>query len=118
MTNTLSGAFIFTAKSYLTLRGRYYWSRAEYDGNYYILQTDGSLNDTNYPGEANVNSNFMNIDMVYTWRFAPGSELSLVWKNAIASSGSHDYKQPLRQSPGSARDASIEQYFFENFVLS
>ena len=45
VTNTLSGAFIFTAKSYLTLRGRYYWSRAEYDGNYYILQNDGSLYD-------------------------------------------------------------------------
>lgn len=87
VTNTLSGAFIFTAKSYLTLRGRYYWSRAEYDGNYYILQNDGSLSSTNYPGEANVNSNFMNIDMVYTWRFAPGSELSVVWKNSIASSG-------------------------------
>ena len=25
--------------------------------------------------------------MVYTWRFAPGSELSLVWKNAIFSEG-------------------------------
>lgn len=95
VTNTLSGAFIFTAKSYLTLRGRYYWSRAEYDGNYYILQNDGSLNDTSYPGEGNVNSNFMNIDMVYTWRFAPGSELSLVWKNAIASSGSVIINNPF-----------------------
>jgi hypothetical protein len=88
ITNTLSGAFIFTADSYLTLRGRYYWSRAEYDGDYFLLQNDGGLMDSFYPGAPNVNSNFLNIDMVYTWRFAPGSELSLVWKNAIASSGS------------------------------
>ena len=110
VTNTLSGAFIFTAKSYLTLRGRYYLSRAEYDGNYYILQNDGSLNDTNYPGEANVNSNFMNIDMVYTWRFAPGSELSLVWKNAIASSGSMIITNPfdnLRDLLGMPQSNSI-----------
>jgi hypothetical protein len=110
VTNTLSGAFIFTAKSYLTLRGRYYWSRAEYDGNYYILQNDGSLSATSYPGEANVNSNFMNIDMVYTWRFAPGSELSLVWKNAIASSGGLIINNPfdnLRDLLGMPQSNSI-----------
>jgi hypothetical protein len=30
-----------------------------------------------------MNTNFLNIDMGHTWRFAPGSELSVVWKNAI-----------------------------------
>lgn len=87
VSNTLSGAFIFTADSYLTLRGRYYWSRAEYYGDYFILLSNGSLQNTDYSGIADVNSSFLNIDMVYTWRFAPGSELSLVWKNAIMSSG-------------------------------
>ena len=33
--------------------------------------------------------------MVYTWRFAPGSELSLVWKNSIASSGSIIVNNPF-----------------------
>lgn len=87
VTNTLSGAFIFTADSYLTLRGRYYWSRAQYDGDYFLLQNDGSLQDVIFFGAEDVNSNFLNVDMVYTWRFAPGSELSIVWKNSIASSG-------------------------------
>ncbi|HUW92124.1 MAG TPA: DUF5916 domain-containing protein [Bacteroidales bacterium] len=105
ITNTLSGAFIFTADSYLTLRGRYYWSRAEYDGDYFLLRNDGSLQDVPYFGASDVNSNFLNIDMVYTWRFAPGSELSLVWKNSIASSGSlivnnaFDNLQDLLQMP-------------------
>ena len=35
ITNTISGAFIFSANSYLTLRGRHYWSRADYDGDYF-----------------------------------------------------------------------------------
>lgn len=86
--NTLSGAFIFSPESYLTLRARHYWSRAVYDGDYFILQTDGSLqSDDTYTGVSDVNFNVFNVDMVYTWRFAPGSELSVVWKNSIESDG-------------------------------
>jgi hypothetical protein len=88
ITNTLSGAFIFSSNSYLTLRGRHYWSKADYDGSYYMLQSDGGLSDrTTAVDNRDVNTNFLNIDMVYTWRFAPGSELSLVWKNSIWSEG-------------------------------
>lgn len=90
ITNTISGAFIFSANSYLTLRGRHYWSTADYDGDYFTLQQDGSLRDRVYSTPLNnsdVNTNFLNIDVVYTWRFAPGSELSLVWKNSIWSEG-------------------------------
>lgn len=90
ITNTLSGALIFSSGSYLTLRGRHYWSRADYDGDYFTLQPDGSLTDRTFSTPLNnndVNTNFLNIDVVYTWRFAPGSELSLVWKNSIWSEG-------------------------------
>ncbi|HOO65853.1 MAG: carbohydrate binding family 9 domain-containing protein [Bacteroidales bacterium] len=90
ITNTVSGALVFTASSYLTLRGRHYWSRADYDGNYYTLQTDGALLDRIYSttvDNSDVNTNFLNIDLIYTWRFAPGSELSLAWKNAIRGEG-------------------------------
>lgn len=90
VTNMVSGAFIFSSSSYLTLRTRHYWSRAEYDGNYYTLQNDGSLFVRSYQtpvGNHDMNTNFLNIDMVYTWRFAPGSEMSLVWKNMIYSMG-------------------------------
>lgn len=90
VTNTVSGAFIFSANSYLTLRGRHYWSRADYDGDYFTLQSDGSLLPRVFSttiDNSDVNTNFLNIDLVYTWRFAPGSELSLVWKNSIWSEG-------------------------------
>ncbi len=90
LTNTLSGSLIFTSDSYLTLRMRHYWSRADYDDSYFKLNDDGSL--TQLPEnvempDSDVNTNYLNIDLVYTWRFAPGSELSLVWKNAIFSEG-------------------------------
>jgi hypothetical protein len=29
-------------------------------------------------------ANFINIDMVYTWQFAPGSFIKIVWENAIS----------------------------------
>ncbi len=91
VTNTLSGAFIFSASSYLTLRARHYWSAADYDESYFELLDDGSLTRLLTPDivhNSDVNTNFLNVDLVYTWRFAPGSELSLVWKNAIYSEGS------------------------------
>jgi hypothetical protein len=91
ITNTFSGAYIFSSSSYLTLRCRHYWSRADYDGSYFFLQPDGSLLRIIGPdpigNSSDVNTNFLNIDLVYTWRFAPGSELSLVWKNSIYSEG-------------------------------
>ncbi len=83
--HTLSGTFIFTANSYLSLRGRYYRSKADYDGDYFLLLDDGTLESSEFGGTSDLNTNFLNIDMVYTWRFAPGSELSIVWKNAIMS---------------------------------
>lgn len=85
--NMFSGAFIFTADSYLSLRARHYWSRAAYDGDYFILDSNGNLQSSAYAGSPDINSNFFNVDMVYTWRFAPGSELSLVWKNSVFSEG-------------------------------
>ena len=81
--NTLSSSFIFTARSYLSFRMRHYWSRADYNDDYYTLNRDGNLEGSDYEGEHDHNYNAFNIDMVYTWRFAPGSELSVVWKHSI-----------------------------------
>jgi len=34
----------------------------------------------------NINTNYFNIDAVYTLQFAPGSFLNLIWKNNISRS--------------------------------
>lgn len=83
--NQIESSFIFTADSYLSLRLRHYWSRADYLDEYYTLnRNDGLLiPDPSYTENHDYNYNAFNIDMVYTWRFAPGSELSVVWKNSI-----------------------------------
>lgn len=86
ITNTINSSYIFTDKMSLNLKVRHYWSRVEYTDFYQLLE-NGELSpaiDYNiYGTDANYNYNAFTIDMQYKWRFAPGSELSLVWKNAI-----------------------------------
>jgi hypothetical protein len=43
--------------------------------------------------ESNYNVNFFNVDMVYTWQFAPGSFVNVVWKNSI-----DEYNQTVTDS--------------------
>ena len=85
LSNTIESSFIFTNRSYLTFRLRHYWSRADYQDKYYLLQEDGYLDPVSYSENHDINFNIFNIDMVYVWRFAPGSEMSVVWKNSIYS---------------------------------
>lgn len=80
--NSLNASYIFTNRMSLTFRLRHYWSKAEYS-NFYTLSSDGILQDTSYNKNHNINFNAFNVDMVYTWQFLPGSEMSLVWKNTI-----------------------------------
>lgn len=93
ITNTFTTGYIFSANSYLSFRLRHYWAVADYGTDYYLLKEDGTLDkDPVYSKTHDNNFNSFNIDMVYNWRFAPGSDLSVVWKNAIYSSGDYIYK--------------------------
>jgi hypothetical protein len=51
--------------------------------SYYTLEEDGNLILSDYTGDHDMSYNIFNIDMVYRWVFAPGSELLIVWKNDI-----------------------------------
>jgi hypothetical protein len=61
---------------------RHYWAKAEYK-DFYTLMDNGRVADSDYNENHDVNFNTFNVDMVYNWRFAPGSELALVWKSSI-----------------------------------
>lgn len=97
--NTFQSGFIFSANSYLSVRLRHYWSRADYLDKYYTLNTDGSLTETSKDDNYDYNYNAWNIDVKYTWRFAPGSEMSIVWKNSIYSGSDqifYDFRENMR----------------------
>ena len=83
LVNTFSTSYTFNTKMAVDFRARHYWSAADYEDQHYFLNQDGSLRLDNHTSEDDVNFNAFNIDMVLRWEFAPGSELSLAWKNAI-----------------------------------
>lgn len=88
-TNVLNTNYTFNNRMGITFRLRHYWSTVD-NHEFLQLEEDGLLSETDYQGfnsdgtsEHDVSFNAFNIDMVYTWVFAPGSELSVVWKNSI-----------------------------------
>jgi hypothetical protein len=81
--NILSGKYIFKNDMALTLNARHYWTTGYYR-KYLDLLADGDYTDNEtYNYNNNFNYNVFNIDFVYSWQFAPGSNLSIVYKNAI-----------------------------------
>ncbi|MBK7127904.1 MAG: carbohydrate binding family 9 domain-containing protein [Crocinitomicaceae bacterium] len=89
--NTAAATYIFTNRMGITFRLRHYWSKVEYE-SFYRLDDEGKFQPTTYTGLSadsvslhNNSYNAFTIDMAYRWVFAPGSELSLVWKNSIFS---------------------------------
>ncbi|MFZ6050552.1 DUF5916 domain-containing protein [Halocola ammonii] len=89
----ISGSYIFNNKMWLTLDLRHYWSTAVYD-QFNNVQEDGSLTPSEFAGfnpdgssVRDISFNAFNIDLIYKWRFAPGSEISVAWKLAILEEG-------------------------------
>lgn len=83
--NTLTLKYNFTNKMGINLRTRHYRSGVE-NKDFFLLQKDGSLLPHEVSQNYDRNINFFNVDMVYTWQFAPGSFMNLVWKNATVHS--------------------------------
>lgn len=81
--NVFSSDYIVTNDIYFSFRMRQYWSKGEY-GAFSKLLDNGHLQ-AEYPYNRNRDFNFnsFNIDFVFTWLFAPGSSLNVIWKNAL-----------------------------------
>ncbi len=97
MTNVLEGNYMIRSNISLNLRLRHYWVWAHYL-SYFKLRPDGFLDPSDYSGSQDVDYNSFNIDFSFIWDFAPGSQLSFVWKNAITT-----------------QDDQIDYSFFRNF---
>jgi len=85
--NSFSTKYSFNTKSSLGLSLRHYWSPVDYDDAFYQLNFDGSLSDYIYEENADINYNIWNFDVSYSWEFAPGSQVSLLYRNSIFTEG-------------------------------
>ena len=88
ITNILEASMMVTSTMNIGLRARHYWVSAPYSA-FSTLQQDGTLKPVNYSGDPDINFNLFNLDFSYTWNFAPGSQITVMWKNAI-NSYNHD----------------------------
>ncbi|MBF4518591.1 carbohydrate binding family 9 domain-containing protein [Flavobacterium sp. ANB] len=79
--NTISGKYAINSAMTLNLAVRQYWSSAE-NKDILELQPDGTLDPYSQYTE-NKNSSFYswNADLSYSWWFAPGSQLSALYRN-------------------------------------
>jgi hypothetical protein len=85
ISNAINTEHSFNDKMRITLRIRHYLSSVEYD-QFYSLNQDGTLSQyDDYKENKDISFNTFNMDMVFNWRFAPGSDIILVWKDAIYS---------------------------------
>lgn len=76
-----TGKYSITNKMSFNLIARYYWSYAE-NHEFFNLQEDGKLTpNTVYAENKNRNFNSWNFDFSYSWWFAPGSEISVLYRN-------------------------------------
>jgi hypothetical protein len=79
--NTLQGKYSINSKMNLNLNVRHYWSYAV-NSEYLTLLGDGTLvNNSTYTTNKNSDFNTWNMDLSYSWWFAPGSQVSVLYRN-------------------------------------
>ncbi len=81
--NTISGKYSFSTTSSLSLSFRHNWQKAQYEDQYYSLQSNGYLLSNTYKSNHDINFNSWNLDINYLWQFAPGSQLIAFYRNSI-----------------------------------
>ncbi|PKQ46810.1 DUF5916 domain-containing protein [Confluentibacter flavum] len=87
--NRLRVNYSFNPFHALSLTFRNYWDTVEYKENLFTLQENGrltqnlgySVDDLN--NNPNINFNTWNLDLNYTWQFAPGSFLTALYRNQL-----------------------------------
>ncbi len=79
--NSIDAKYTINTTMGFTLVARHYWSNRQ-NKDFYSLNSNGNLEANNtITNTYDVNFNTFNLDMNYTWRFAPGSELTVAWKD-------------------------------------
>ncbi|AOW09247.1 DUF5916 domain-containing protein [Flavobacterium gilvum] len=121
--NTLVGKFAISNRMSLNLDVRYYWSYAD-NHEFFTLQDDGYL--TPNPGynlNKNRNFNSWNLDLSYSWWFAPGSEMILLYRNyaleetnQIEKSLSNNFSDVFNSNLTNIISLSIRYYIDYNVV--
>ncbi|WP_317130610.1 DUF5916 domain-containing protein [Bizionia gelidisalsuginis] len=101
---TISGNYNFNSFNAITLSFRNYLGTVTYENQLYNLQDTGRLQENPaYTKESigydpDINFNTWNLDLSYSWQFAPGSRLTALYRNSIfnlSEASQDDYFESL-----------------------
>jgi hypothetical protein len=81
--NSIRAIYTINSKMGLDFRLRHYWSKVRYDQFYNLLE-DGNITPATYNQFEDFTFNAFNIDLNFRWRFSPGSDIIINWKNNIS----------------------------------
>lgn len=83
-TNSLNGKYSLSSKMNFDLSARYYWSYTE-NKSFFELEDNGRLTPyDNYTEDKDQNLITWNLDVSYNWWFAPGSQLTILYRSNAA----------------------------------
>ena len=83
--NSLTGKYSLNSTMNFNISVRHYWSYAE-NKNFLALANNGKLTDySTYSTNKNSNFTSWNVDLSYSWWFAPGSQISVLYRNNAAN---------------------------------
>jgi hypothetical protein len=123
--NSIRANYNFNGLNGLSLQLRHYWDRVTYDTFMYRLDDNGRIQeDINLPKDSlednpDVNFSTWNVDLNYVWQFAPGSFLTVLYRQQLFQNNdnaSQDYIDSLSNlfNEGLQHTVSIRlQYFID-----
>lgn len=102
----IDGRYAFNPKASLGLRLRQFWSRVDYQ-DYYNLNANGTLNLREGNDDYNLYFNTLNLDLRFSWWFAPASEMVILYRVALSNLGD-DINNNYLQNLNNAFDSPVQ----------
>lgn len=83
--NSVRFAYNHNNNHAINLNFRNLWTTVQYKNRFFILEQNGNLVETNQTLDFNPDTNFnvWNLDLTYSWQFAPGSQAVFLYRNTI-----------------------------------
>ena len=110
LTNSISGKYAINNKMTLNLTTRHYWSFAE-NVQFHNLLEDGTFTpNNNYTSNKDANFNLWNFDLSYSWWFAPGSQITALYRNN-AQNFSNEINKSFGSNVGNVFEDNLNHVF-------
>ncbi len=101
--NSISANYNFNSFHGLVLSFRNYWASVQYENELFALEENGRINkEDGYTkgdvSDPDVNFSTWNLNLTYSWQFAPGSQFTAQYRNRIFNSnnnGTQSYNDSL-----------------------